>query len=301
MRKKQKIINLFCESQISSVKQVFSISDEDDLDQCWHYFYQNHSDALLLQDFVALFYEFSNRYIMSEENYFFELILETSEDAYFFTIWNKKASQALHTFLTGKGFDLSFEKKRLTVRVEKTSNKISEIEANEIRNKKILASIKSDSEKTKNILAYDFLEEEDLQELLVLCEDMQDIIGISKKHGFVEALFIRLRACFSMFSLLLRSYPQLSKVTNAITGFSALINTNQERFSELSVDEILLFEGFVYNIERWLKALFIEGGVQLTFMDNSLNADLETISSVIAFNKDVDPCHDNDLEAIFDF
>jgi len=301
MRKRQKIINIFDDEMISSIKQVFSISDEDDLDQCWHYFHHHYQESKGLQNFIALFYEFSNQFIMNTEKHFFDLILEKSKDDFLFTVWNKHVSEAFSNFLADKSLDFRFDSKRVSVRIKKAADKVSEDKANDLRNNKILQSIKDESQKTKDIPVFDFLEADDLEELLVLCEDMQDIMEVSKRHGFIDALFIRLRSCFSLFSLSLRSYPQLSKITTAITGFSALINTNQERFAELSVEEIQLFEGFFYSIERWLKALFIEGGVQLGFMDNSLNADLETITSVIAYNKEINPSEENDLDAIFNF
>jgi len=56
--------------------------------------------------------------------------------------------------------------------------------------------------------------------------------------------------------------------------------------------------GFIGNIDRWLNTLFIQGGADLSFMNNSIKADYETISQIIAPTA----CEENfDLDDIFNF
>lgn len=93
-------------------------------------------------------------------------------------------------------------------------------------------------------------------------------------------------------------YPQISEVVSLITEFSVLMNTYQEAFSQMSLEAVSLVEGFINNIDRWANILFVTGGADLHFMDNSLKADLAMI------RMQVEPQSSNvqtDLDGIFDF
>jgi hypothetical protein len=301
MRKQQKILNLFQKENISTIRHTFSIADEDDLDQCWDYFQNYHYESSKnLHTFIALFYEFSNQFILHHNQNYFELILETDDSHFYLTIRNKKISMQLHDFLKDKELDYLFNDKRVSICIKKSFDNSLKMQTDQKRNESILNSLTQTKSKRFHLPPYDFMQADDLEDLLALCEDLEDILLISKKIGLVEKLFIRLRSCFSIFSLTLRSYPQLNSVATTITTFSALINTNQERFSQLDVDEIIMIEGFIYNIQRWLQALFVQGGVELSFMDNSLNADLSMIENIIS-PKELAIANEEDLETIFNF
>lgn len=300
MKTKQKIINLYEDDEISSLKLVFSISNEDDLDQCWHHFHEDHDEASNgLNHFLPLFYKFTLKYTLTHTEHFFELIAEKSQDYYYLTIWNTLVAQAFEVCLDGHGVDFLSDEERITVRIEKTPIRIPKsIDSYvPVHQAETIQTVHRD----KTVLPkHDFVSYDDLEDLLIACEDMQDIMMSVRKHGFVENLYIRLRSCFSLFTLCLGAYPQLASVTSSIESFSALINNNQDAFTNSKSDEIVLIDGFIHNIERWLRMLFIEGGVEVSFMDNSLYADLETIKMFLSPQED-EQSAEEDLAAIFDF
>lgn len=304
MRKQQKIINLFNDVHISSIKQVFSIANEDDLDQCWSYFNQNetytNSD---IEKFITVFYEYSNQQIIQFPETFFELILENAEDYYYFTIWNPAVAESFARFIDKQPCNYMSDDKKITIKLKrsKVKPKIVQTAAEDQKNQRLIAAINSKENATANIPAYTFILNDDLQELLTLCDDMQDLILSAQRHGFVDDLFIRFRSCFSLFALELRHYNELASVADTITNFSALINTHQDNFSSMSRDEILLIEGFINNITTWINTLFIKGGAELTFMDSSLQADYETISMLFAPQSDECSIEEENLDDIFDF
>lgn len=129
--------------------------------------------------------------------------------------------------------------------------------------------------------AYTFLDTEDLEEILKLVDDMQEILFHIKKNGFYEEYFISLRSIFSMFCLTIRYYEQIAPVSTTITNFSNLINTNKDKFIKLNTDELNLVIGFINNIDNWVQTLFIKGGADINFMDNSIKADYEMIDQFI--------------------
>jgi hypothetical protein len=126
---------------------------------------------------------------------------------------------------------------------------------------------------------------------------MSDTMYRVKKIGFDDDVLIRLRSYLSMFSLSLMNYQQLSHISNLCVEFSVLINTSQKVFKEMLTEEFALIEGFIHNIDRWANTLFVTGGADLHFMDNSLKADLDMIKMLIQPKE----FEEASLEDIFDF
>ncbi|MCX6077095.1 MAG: hypothetical protein NTW78_09475 [Campylobacterales bacterium] len=154
-------------------------------------------------------------------------------------------------------------------------------------------------EENKWIEAYTFLNNEDLEYLLKLSEDMQELAFQINKIGFNKNIFISLRSIFSLFCLTLSYYKKISPIAITISNFSNLINGNEDRFIKLTKLELMLIDGFIENIDTWLQTLFIKGGANLYFMDNSLKADFETIQEMILPQKNAS--EEISLDDVFDF
>ncbi len=108
-----------------------------------------------------------------------------------------------------------------------------------------------------------------------------------------------MRSIFSLFCLTLSYYKKISPIAITISNFSNLINGNEDRFIKLTKLELMLIDGFIENIDTWLQTLFIKGGANLYFMDNSLKADFETIQEMILPQKNAS--EEISLDDVFDF
>ncbi len=302
MRKNQKIINLYEDRSIRSIKHVVSIGSEEDLNQFWHYFdAEENSEHKLLYRFIGLLYAFVARLFEEDKELFFEIIIEQNDACFYFTIWNVNVSNALKKLLKKQKKDFAFKsnKKRITIKLIKEvlirHNEICRDEQ-EIRRQKLISSVTQQSPVL--VLPYTFMHKDDRDEVLKICDDMADLMYRCKKVGFQKDVFIRLRSCLSMFCLNTMPYPQISGVVNLITEFSVLMNTSQEAFIQMSLEEVSLVEGFVNNVDRWANILFVTGGADLYFMDNSLKADLSMIRMQIE-PQQLD--EEANLDDIFDF
>ncbi|MEA3228729.1 MAG: hypothetical protein U9P38_06640 [Campylobacterota bacterium] len=300
MRLKRKIINLFDDSSIYNVKRVVSIDNEEDLNLFWDYLQNSSNDTYELIDaFITHFYNFALSYICMKDSEFFEIILEESDKNLYFTLWNKKIALLFQQHIQDTTLTHLAKNNRISIKLKKTELKQSKKEIDLIhtnRENKLISS--TNSSKIVSLKPYDFIDSEDLSELLKLNEDMQELIFIHKKYGFDESSFISLRSIISMFCLTLRYYNQLSPISTVLTNFSNLLNTNKNEFLKLHRDELELIHGFINNIDTWLKTLFIKGGADIYFMDNSINADFQMISQII------DPVtleEEGALDDIFDF
>ena len=301
MRTQRKIINLYKDAQVVPMKQVFSIAGEADLDYCWYYLSEELQDkSEALHSFISLFYEFSNIELLKMPQHFFELIFEFSDTHYYFTIWNEHFVAHFIDFISSKDIDFCADEKRLTVAIQRLKETSSDKERH--KEHQILASIDSDKHATANIPPYTFIVQEDLEELFGLSDEMMSIMNSVHKHHFIDELFVKFRSCLSLFSLTLRNYTQVKSVANTITDFSALVNTNKARMMTLSKDEIELIDGFITGLDRWLHTLFIHGGAELSFMDNSLQADYQTISMLLVPQEQSCALDEEiDLDDIFNF
>ena len=289
------MINLFKDDTVSSIKQTFSIGGEADLDECWHYFHLYHDDLEQLHYFLELFYKFSYHIILADEKHFFELIEEKSENYYYLTIFNKEVASSFALFLNNKEQQFLCDNEKITIRLEKTP--ISQ-EAVPSKDRAVLKRVKVDE---ILIPPFEFIDNEELSELFILCEDMQDVITNAKRYGFVDDLYIRIRSYVSLFCLSLNNYSELVRVAQILQSFSILINNEKEGFLNLNSDQILLIEGFIFNIERWLKVLFVEGGVEISFMDDSFDADFQTIKMSVSTLEQEEHVDEDALADIFDF
>lgn len=288
-----KIFNTFEDTSTSTKKQIFYIGNKKSLDECWDYFYHYKSDFLSqLSTLIPACYHFFEENMKLHSKVFFKLVLENSPDFFYLTIWNQRCSDIFSVFLKEQNLEFISKGSKTTIKVHKEKeNSIQKTTDN------LYSPITEDTEPR---VPYDFLAYDDLVELSSICEDMQDTIIAAKKHGVTENIYSRLRSAFSLFSLQLRGYEELETISKSIENFSNLINSEEERFLQLSDDEIQLIDGLIFSFERWLKTLFIDGGEAIDFMDASLNADMDTISIYIRPQLQERESVE-DLDAIFDF
>ena len=178
---------------------------------------------------------------------------------------------------------------------KKNSKKLAK--ENHKREKNLINSV-SEKNVKKFIPAYTFISDEDLSELIQLSEDLQDIAYQINKTGMHENQFITLRSIFSLFCFTLNYYNEVQEISLTANKLLNLMNTNKEKFIALSKIEFSLLNGFISNVDKWVNTLFINGGADLHFMDNSMKSDYETILQVIT---PVVANNDFDLDDIFDF
>lgn len=284
MRTSRKLINLYKDKNVFSIKHVISIDKEEDLNQFWDYLTNTqNSTHNYLHTFVSKFYNFALSYVTQEDARFFEIILEENDEKFYFTLWNEKVSLLFKEYLRGTSIEYLYKENRISVKLLKQTYKenLKKIaKENKKREKNLIKSVSKDV-KVKVIPAYDFISHGDLEDLIHLNYQLQDILYLINKTEITDALFMKLRSTFSMFCFTLSYYDEVSPVMVTINNFLYLMNANKEKFLTLNLTEFELIYGFIYNLEKWIKTLFVQGGVDLRFMDNSLMSDYETISHML--------------------
>lgn len=293
--KKRHAATLFKESDLYALSQVVTIADEEDLNQFWEYLL---SSGQIFEHgfyvFLVSLYELSSRFFLQDGRRF-RIIIEQSDRHYHLTLWSAKIVAFIETEWKRQNIEYRVKRKRMTARFSKIELVRQE---EEIERKRIESLFESLSSKTVAVPRYTFIHKDDLNELTALAEDAADYIEQAMTLGLTFEVFIRLRSCFSLISILLNHYREIAEIATLMTEFSMMLNERKEELARLNEDQIALIGGFIHNFQRWLKVLFEEGGAHLHYMDHSMRADIEMIRAVFSPGEEVE---DADLNAVFDF
>lgn len=297
MRKQQKIINLFEDTSIYAIKEVVSIANEEDLNQLWEHItaHHTHETSKSYPFFISL-YELSERFLVTYPELFFEIIVEQSDEFFYFTVWNREFCQFVGQHWEKRGIEHLSDGKKITAKLHKPiAHEV--VDHDTIRINHLLSTLTT-PEITQLVPAYTFMDLEDLHELRELSEDLSEHLAQIQFSSLTNDAFIKMRSYFSLICVILNHYEQVEEMALIMSEFSMMINQNKEDFCTLSKEQVGLIEGFSHNFKRWLTVLFIQGGAQIGFMNNSMRADMETIRAI------TQPCShssEEDLDAIFDF
>jgi hypothetical protein len=297
MRKQQKIINLFEDTSIYAIKEVVSISNDEDLNQLWEHItaHHTHENSTSYPFFISL-YELSERFLATYPELFFEIIVEQNDEFFYFTVWNREFCQFVGQHWEKRGIEHVTNGKKITAKLHKPI--ICEQARNdEIRINHLLSTLTT-PEITQHVPAYTFMDLEDLHELKELSEDLSEHLTQIRYSSLTNDAFIKMRSYFSLISVILNHYEPVAQMALIMSEFSMMINQNKEDFCKLDEEQIGLIEGFAHNFKRWLTVLFIQGGAQIGFMNNSMRADMETIRAI---TQPYSYSSEEDLDAIFDF
>ena len=301
MRSRQKIINLFNDTSISAVKQIISIGDEEDLNQFWEHIIttQPGSESAACAFFITL-YQLSSQFMEHSPETFFEIIVEQSSEAFYFTVWNRRFVRYAQKVWDKRTLDYRTNEKRVTVRLLKRDLEEQTARKSRKEQSRVESLLESAVEEKgeKKLPPYDFIAKEDLGELIELSEDLSEQMFEVDIKGINPDVLTRIRSFVSMVAITLNYYPQIEEVARVMSEFSVLMTQHKEAAAELNRSQIALVAGLIHNFERWLKVLFVEGGAHLHFMNRSLRADVDMIRAMIA-----PPLSDEavDLESVFDF
>ncbi|QFR49762.1 hypothetical protein FJR48_08480 [Sulfurimonas lithotrophica] len=291
MRKKRNIINLYKDKNINSVKYVISIENEEDLDQFWDFLNSNIDSNRYIHIFIELLYNFTHTYILKDEAKFFEIIIEENDSNIYFTIWNKKVIKSLDSYFSKSSLKYKYDNKKLTIKLKKEVSKklIQKIEQDHIEIEKKLNSptFKPSKPNTNSnfIKPYNFIDDEDLNDIIRINDDLHDILYRGKKLGITEDILIELRSSLSMFLLNIKYYKQVSEFSKTIDSFLVLLIQNTDKFLTNNKKKITLIEKLINNIDTWINRLFVNGGKELYFLDKVMHEDYLMLQEMVYSKK----------------
>jgi hypothetical protein len=309
-KKSRKVINLFNDRSIQGFKVVFNINDEDDLTDFWSYFFDMQTtfseSRELIDDILKLIFEHASFILREHEGITFDIIVEQSDIAVYFTVWNLEFAER-YLENTYKEIHHLFNGARISYKVEKTecelpTSGIKKPILEEPTPKEIeLPSQEEESttqEDTDNVKIHTFIVEEDLSDIKDYGERLEEIAYYLKSKGLNRDTISTYSANISNIANTLEGYPEAAFMSTILKELAVSMNSKQDEILAFGDDIILLLEGFVFDFNRWFDVLFFAGGEPFTFLDATLETNLSTIKQFIDPQEDEG---DEELDDIFDF
>jgi len=275
-----------------SYTTTFNITSEKDLDDLWSYciFRLNLEKYAYTYDRFARLYNFLNdsKKLLSTSKYI-NITLRESNEEYLLYI-DTTITEMIDEFmkrLNRLGFSYEYEKNILSYSIQKKETRTEEI-TNDIQ--------------TEIWDVYNFINQDDLDEMSECIEKMQysnyDKVYIDLSIEEINAY----RTTLSYYSTFLRHYPQLNAVSNPIAELSVILSLYSDECLRLGTDFRQLLKSFVNNIWYWQEKLFVNGGAELHFMDDSFVADLSQIKMALnLYDENIEENSCCLVDDIFDF
>ena len=275
-----------------SYKVSFTLSSLSSLDDFWSFviFRLNIEQSEYTYDCFARIYNLLCEYSKShEQKYPIYITLEESSKKYYINI-STQHQEFLDDF-THRLKKLNFLYLHTADNLEYTINK---------KNPQIKTT--EDEQTHSQVYNYDFLEHDDLEEMLDILERM-NVKNYEQVYTTLDTVELSdYRGTFSYYSSYLKYYPELNTVNNIVAELSVILSLYTETCLQQGNDFRTLLQSFLHNIIYWQDKLFVKGNEKIDFMDNSLKADLAQLKMVLGlYDEDNNDGSLDTLDDIFDF
>jgi len=273
-------------SSLYGYRTIFTLTNEDTIEDFWSFviFRLNIEQSESTYDRFARLHNilcsFQKRISYNKPIY---LTLEESASAHVVTIQTEHTEclDTLSTRLRKFNFDFDQSKNLLHYSIQKS-----------------IAYTYTDKNSQKQKYYYDFLIEDDLDEMFNILEKMHEknyetiykTINLSEISDY--------RTTFSYYSSHLKHYPELSTINNIVAELSVILSLYSSECELIGNDFRVLLQSFLNNLIHWQEKIFVDGTEHLNFMDESFKADLSQIKVILGL---YDEEAEDSLDDIFDF
>ena len=275
--KKNKVANLYQDNEVKRYKTVFIIDDEDSLNDAWFHFsraeiFDNDEIFALINAFYYFVGYLERDHQLSKEELRFFIIFEESETQTYWTVY----SDYLFFLMEENDFFFSeFKHKRgnaeitFKIPVHKDFEELDEKEKNKINFK-------------KELKVYDFIKEKDLDKLQELSETLTVIILDISADGFSKKAVNEIIVTLFHYLNVTKQYSEIQNISDSLEDLVFLVRTHIDEITELSSEnDLYIYEELINNLNSWLKQTFVSGVEDISFFDESIRANVETIRSVL--------------------
>ncbi|MEY4504435.1 MAG: hypothetical protein RL154_729 [Pseudomonadota bacterium] len=297
------VINPF-DSNIYNRRLSFLIFNQPSLIEFWDYFMQSE-DNETLADLIRLFYGLGSWQV--KLNYKFYIFMEENRDFWYFSMTNVKLlnNDILMRIIENNYPSGIFEVigDRVSFCVPKHSNMaeapvaVRPVQTGAEPTLEQITPVKAPQVKVIETIVYDFIDAEDLEELLEINDNLRSLMLVVGSSD-LELIEIQQIAEFvQKFGRILNKYNEVYAIANVIRELGVAIQNNAQAFKDKSHDIAQLCQAFNNDLAVWLKKLFTEGAPGVDFMDQSLTSDANMLMSFVQTTND----EVVDLDDIFDF
>ncbi len=289
---------------IYSRRLTFLIDNDLHLSEFWEYYLisgQKYSEEL--SDLVKIFYGVGAWQLKLK--YKFVIIVEESEESLYFTMNNMLLlNPEIIKLVISKNYPngkYKLEDDKLTFSLNKYEQSFKKESKEDTQfNEEALKEIKSEEEMdtpSDELVVFDFLDEEDLEELESILGELNSTMLLVGSSRLDEGEVLVIAAYIDKIGRILSRYSETYILSQAVSQLSDDISQNREVFIERSKDIAMLCMGFGNDLHMWIRKLFFDGAPSIDFLDSSIISNANMISGFI---KPAQTQADS-LDDIFDF
>ena len=311
-----KSVNLYTK-EIFHRQIIFYIENEEALAEFWEYYLLGDETLKVdnLSDVVRAIFSLGDTVVKLNEKPW--IIAEADEISLYFTL-NKMdiLGDALLKLLMKKNKEVTeykYEKEKISFKLEK---KVTPFEVLEIASAKIekkekavaveantsvleLENVKITTTDVDSYRIFNYMDPEDLEETETIIGDLSSLILMLGSSTLEEVEVSRIATLLDNAGRRLTVYTESYAIGQSLTSLSQNISSHTDRFQEIANDLSTLSAAFIADLETWLNMTFYAGAPSEDFMNDTIVANAQTISSMIA--PDEAASGEGDMDDIFDF
>lgn len=152
---------------------------------------------------------------------------------------------------------------------------------------------------TDEYQVFDYIESDDLVEIKECLGDLNSLMLMLGKSSIEPFEVTEIARYLEKLGRILSLYVEASKISAALINLSRDIYENIDRFIEISSDLSTLSAAFSSDLQSWYKMTFYDGAPSINFMDDTIVANTQIISSML--KEDESDASEADMDDIFDF
>ncbi len=296
-------------TKIYSRQLTFQIQHEDALSEFWeHYLLDDDEKYDNLSDVVRTIYSLAD--LELKLNIKPNIIVEESDKNIYFTLTDLAGMDKKLVQLVLLKNKLSIENKQSDEQISFELPKISSVQpviepepvvitpVKEVPEP--VAEVSSNFKKSSSVVSvYDYMDPEDLEEMEDYVNKLSSLLLMVGKSDIEAEEVIEISQYMEKISKYMTIYSESYNIGQSLQTFANDLEGNISEFQNKSADLGAMCKAFSSDLLTWIKMTFHEGAPSVDFMDDTIIANAQTISSMI--KPDDGSGGDEELDDIFDF
>ena len=239
----------------------------------------------------------------------FDIVAETSPDAVYLSIWNKtflKATLKYFEKFTGKSIEFRHDDEKLSIKASNVRTGLPSAPAAVVISPEPAVQPAAPAptqapaivrESAKEKVVYDFMEEEDLEEIRTIIGELQSDLLLFSSSVLEADDVVSIQAKLANIGKITKLYNETYRIAGALENLSKNMQDHLQSFIDNSQAVAELFIAFGNDLELWADSVFSSGVTDLHFLDDTIVSNTETIIGFAVSGGG----GEEDLDDIFDF
>ncbi|MBC8237931.1 MAG: hypothetical protein H8E76_06845 [Helicobacteraceae bacterium] len=294
---KRKVWNLHGDESISSMKNVFNICNQQDIEEFWLFYQEKCVVKSEEVTYLIIKYLFDYTAKFLEQVDSFDIIIEhqDKEEITYITFWHQTYTEMLrNTYVDLKKypyFNLKINEEKVTFQI------IKEEETPEIQEvPKITQNTALKGTSKKALIVYDFINSDDLITMQEINgELLNQMFYISSSHIDDDKLSTIIKELDSYIAIFSK-YSELTDISVEISSFRDVLEENISKIIEnTNADLNLFFEGIISNLKNWADMSFVKGIEDINYYNASIHSDISMIKYFLQIDEVANLQDDEDI------